>query len=76
MAIKRRTEMRRYLRLGHKVRGVLCFLCHFLKVKVQNVYYTGGNPKERERGAIAWSLRKQTATKLRTQVLRGSFNRA
>lgn len=40
------------------------------------MYYTGGNPKERERGAIAWSLRKQTATKLRAPVLRGSFSRA
>lgn len=75
LAIKRRTEMR-YLRLGHKVGGVLCFLCHFLKVKEFRMCITLGEIQERERGASAWSLRKQTATKLRTQVLRGSFNRA
>lgn len=61
LAIKRRTEMRRYLRLGHKVRGVLCFLCHFLKVKVQNVYYTGGSLKEGKEVLVhgLWGSRQQ-----------------
>lgn len=51
LTIKRRTEMRRYLRLGHKVDGVFCFLCHFLKVKESSdcVLHWGKSKREGKR---------------------------